>query len=122
MFYVLREYLVSFRYHPLAVVFPHEKLYRGNNTNVYCKFSRAETQEYIIALLHAPSYPLSFYIILETYNVSFEETGIFRVAFFRVRTQLSHYTFFFHSNSVTSLLICVKYFRSFISRRNRDLR
>ncbi|EGI69706.1 hypothetical protein G5I_01613 [Acromyrmex echinatior] len=41
----------------LVVMFFHEKLYRGNNMNVYCKFSQAKVREYIIT---CPFIPLAF--------------------------------------------------------------
>lgn len=43
-----------------AMVFVYEKFYRGNNMNVYCKFSRGETREYIITCPFIPLVP--FYI------------------------------------------------------------
>lgn len=69
------EYLIFFLCHSLAAEFSYEKLYCGNNTNVYCKFSRAKVREYIIA---CPFISLAFlHYILETYNVSFEELELF---------------------------------------------
>lgn len=63
----------------------------GTTGKIYRKFSRAKAREYIIA---RPFIPLVFvHYVWETYNVSFEETGIFRAAFFRARTQESHYKF-----------------------------
>lgn len=72
-FYILEyTYLAFLPHHILIAVFSYEKVYRGNNTNVYRKFSRAKTQRvHYRTLLYSSCF--SALSLGSLHNVNFEK-------------------------------------------------